>query len=74
MYTDLLTAPISTANLKHLSLVLVLDLSRPSEIWDIIENIVSTVRNLVTTAAQVEHRANQLKEAAKARAGEIREV
>jgi hypothetical protein len=74
MYTDLLTAPISTANLKHLSLILVLDLSKPSEIWDSIENITSTVRNLVMTAAQIENKTSQLKDAARARVGEINEV
>lgn len=74
MYTDLLTAPISTANLKHLSLILVLDLSKPSEIWDSIENITSTVRNLVMTAAQIENKTSQLKDAARVRVGEINEV
>lgn len=74
MYTDLLTAPISTANLKHLSLILVLDLSKPSEIWDSIENITSTVRNLVMTAAQIENKTSQLKDAARARVGDINEV
>ncbi|XP_059477190.1 cytoplasmic dynein 2 light intermediate chain 1 [Neocloeon triangulifer] len=70
MYTDLLTAPISTANLAHLTLVLVLDLSRPSEIWDTMENITTTVRSLVMTAAQTENKASQLKDMAKLRLGE----
>jgi hypothetical protein len=74
MYTDLLTAPISTADLKKLALVLVLDLSKPSEIWDVIESITGTVRNLVMTAAQVENKISVLREASKVRVGDIKEV
>ncbi|CAB3363282.1 Hypothetical predicted protein [Cloeon dipterum] len=70
MYTDLLTAPISTASVEHLTIFLILDLSRPSEMWDTIECVASDVRKLVTTAAKTEYKVSQIKEAAKARLGQ----